>query len=115
MDTLMDAMQAPSRNPGPDAGSAQAELVQLREGNHPMLPSGQGDDEAIQLALPATMDGFRCREQRFPSIAGHGAMVAAATSRVARGLRLNRDRTGLGGHYHQTVESTSSSSSIGFV
>ena len=43
-------------------------------------------------------------------------MVAAGTSRLAHGVLLIRDRTGLGGRcYHQTVESTSSSSSIGFV
>jgi hypothetical protein len=97
----MNAVQATSRDPGPDAGSAQAELAQLPEGNHPMLPGSQGNDDAIQVALPATMDGFRCREQRFPSIAGHGAtvdiaghgaMVAAGTSRVARGSWLIRDR-----------------------
>ncbi len=115
IDALMDAMQAASRDPGPDAGSAQAELTQLREGNHPMLPGGQGNDEAIQLALSTAMVGFRCREQRFPSIVGHGAMVAPETSRVARGVLLSRDRTGLGGRYHQTVESTPSSSEIGFV
>jgi hypothetical protein len=67
VDALVNPVQPACRDSGPNPCCAQSELEQLPEGNHAMLPGSQGHDEAIQFALSPTMDGFRCRGQRFPS------------------------------------------------
>jgi len=72
---------------------AKTQCDDLLKGDHTMLSCGDRDDEPIDLApgiapSAAPMVEFRPTMGRFSTIAGHGAMVAAQSARVAGRLCL---------------------------
>jgi hypothetical protein len=72
----VDPVQTTAGYAVPDSARTKSDLKELPKGDYAVLPRRDRNDQAIDLAPPLTSVGFRPHGRRFPTIVGHGAMVA---------------------------------------
>jgi hypothetical protein len=90
---LVDTVEPPACHPVTNGPGTEAKVKKLKEGDHPMLPSGDGDNEPVEMPLPSAIDGFRRYRRRFRTIVGHEVMLAPRSARVGGHLCRKADGT----------------------